>query len=87
VVGEWDRTPYPETAAQILARAADLVPAIAQARILRHKVGLRPARPEVRVERVDDVIHCYGHGGAGVTLSWGCACEVVSLAGQPRVTA
>jgi D-amino-acid oxidase len=83
VVGEWDRTPYPETAVQILARAAALVPAVAHARILRHKVGLRPARPEVRVERVGDVIHCYGHGGAGVTLSWGCAGEVVALAGQP----
>jgi D-amino-acid oxidase len=89
LVGEWDRTPYPETAAQILARAAALVPAVAHARVLRHKVGLRPARPEVRVERVGNVIHCYGHGGAGVTLSWGCAGEVVALAGQPhaRVTA
>jgi D-amino-acid oxidase len=24
-------------------------------------------------------VHCYGHGGAGVTLSWGCADEVLSL--------
>jgi D-amino-acid oxidase len=35
----------------------------------------------VRVERVGDVVHCYGHGGAGVTLSWGCAGEVVELLG------
>ena len=27
------------------------------------------------------VVHCYGHGGAGVTLAWGCAEEVVSLVG------
>ena len=53
---------------------------VARARVLRHKVGLRPARPEVRLERVGDVIHCYGHGGAGVTLSWGCADEVAALA-------
>jgi D-amino-acid oxidase len=79
--GEWDRRPVPEVAAGIVARARDLVPEIAHARVLRHKVGLRPARPAVRLERVADVIHCYGHGGAGVTLSWGCADEVAALAG------
>ena len=47
----------------------------------RHRVGLRPARPAVRLERGRRrVIHCYGHGGAGVTLSWGCADEVADLA-------
>jgi D-amino-acid oxidase len=78
--GEWDRRPDPETAAAIMARATALVPALAGARVLRHKVGLRPARPAIRIERVADVIHCYGHGGAGVTLSWGCADEVARLA-------
>lgn len=77
--GQWSRTPAPETAADILRRAADLVPEVARAKVLRHKVGLRPARPEVRLERVGDVVHCYGHGGAGVTLSWGCADEVAAL--------
>jgi D-amino-acid oxidase len=81
--GEWSRTPAPETAADILRRAADLVPEVARAKVLRHKVGLRPARPEVRLERVGDVVHCYGHGGAGVTLSWGCAAEVAALVDSP----
>jgi D-amino-acid oxidase len=78
--GEWDRRPDPGTAADIVGRATALVPALAGARVLQHKVGLRPARPAIRIERVADVIHCYGHGGAGVTLSWGCADEVARLA-------
>jgi D-amino-acid oxidase len=57
------------------------VPELRDARVLRHKVGLRPARPAVRLERDGDVVHCYGHGGAGVTLSWGCAEDVAALAG------
>ncbi|SFB39767.1 D-amino-acid oxidase [Amycolatopsis marina] len=65
----------------ILRRCRALVPELADASVLRTKVGLRPARPEVRLDRVDDVIHCYGHGGAGVTLSWGCADEVADVAG------
>ncbi len=78
--GEWDRRPAPDVADDIVHRATALVPALKGARVLRHRVGLRPARPAVRLERAGDVIHCYGHGGAGVTLSWGCADEVVSLA-------
>lgn len=80
VEGEWSRTPDPEVAESILRRARRLVPALAGARVLRHKVGLRPARPGVRLERTDDVVHSYGQGGAGVTLSWGCAAEVAALA-------
>jgi D-amino-acid oxidase len=81
--GDWSRTPAPEVADDILRRATALVPDVAKARVLRHKVGLRPARPDVRLERVGDVIHCYGHGGKGVTLSWGCADEVTRLAQGP----
>lgn len=84
--GDWSRTPTPEVATAILARAARLVPEVASARVLSHKVGLRPVRPSVRLERdaVDPrVVHCYGHGGSGVTLSWGCAEEVAALVGPP----
>jgi D-amino-acid oxidase len=82
--GEWDRRPDPDVAASILARACALVPELAAAKVLGHKVGLRPARPAVRleVERLaggGQVVHCYGHGGAGVTVSWGCADEVAAL--------
>jgi len=79
----WDLTPDPATADAILTRATALVPALAAAPILAHKGGLRPTRPEVRLESEhrgpQTIIHNYGHGGAGVTLSWGCAEEVLAL--------
>jgi D-amino-acid oxidase len=48
--------------------------------VLEREVGWRPVRPAPRVE-VDDrgVVHAYGHGGVGVTVSWGVADEVVGL--------
>jgi D-amino-acid oxidase len=78
---EWSRTPSPDVAGAILRRALRLVPELAGAEVIGHRVGLRPARAEVRLERVGDVVHCYGHGGAGVTLSWGCARDVAALLG------
>jgi D-amino-acid oxidase len=54
--------------------------------VLAERVGLRPFRRSgVRLERdlLRDgraVIHNYGHGGAGFTLSWGCAREVLGMA-------
>jgi D-amino-acid oxidase len=82
----WDMAVDPTTAEQMLARAIELVPQLRKAKVLRHRVGLRPARPAVRCEKVQaggrQVIHCYGHGGAGVTLSWGCADEVLELVRQ-----
>ncbi len=77
--GAEDLTIDPATADAILARARALVPALADARVLGHNIGLRPSRPTVRLEREGEVVHCYGHGGAGVTLSWGCADEVAAL--------
>lgn len=81
--GVWDRRPDPDVAKLILERAVELVPELSRAKVLGHKVGLRPARPEVRLEvqalAGTRVVHCYGHGGAGVTLSWGCADDVVGL--------
>ena len=83
--GEWDRRPDPDVAKLILERAIGLVPSLARAKVVGHRVGLRPARPSVRLEVEETegrkVVHCYGHGGAGVTLSWGCADEVEALVG------
>ena len=77
--GDWSRTPSPETAEQIIERAIRLVPALAGGEVVGHRVGLRPVRSVVRLEAVDRVVHCYGLGGSGVTLSWGCAEEVAAL--------
>ena len=70
----------------MLADTAALDPRLAGAEVLAVRVGLRPGRPEVRVEAGTTtdgrpLVHNYGHGGAGFILSWGCALDVVELAG------
>ncbi|MER6031456.1 FAD-dependent oxidoreductase [Streptomyces sp. NPDC001851] len=82
---DWSLAPDPDTAAAIVARCAEVRPEIAQARVLAHRVGLRPARHAVRLERQPlpggrVLVHNYGHGGAGVTVAWGCAREAAGLA-------
>ena len=87
-IGEWDTTPSPATAAAILRRCTELLPELADAPVLGHQVGLRPWRHGgVRLEadpqppgRVRRLVHNYGHGGAGVTLAWGCADDAADLA-------
>lgn len=71
----------------IVRRCATLRPEIAGARIIDHRVGLRPARDAVRLERelLPDgrvLVHNYGHGGAGITVAWGCAREAAELASR-----
>ena len=79
--GAEDRTPDPATTDAIRARCGALVPALRDAPVVDVAVGLRPVRPAVRLEVEGRVVHCYGHGGAGVTLAWGCAGEVAALLG------
>ena len=69
---------------RILSDCQSMYPALAGAEVIGSASGLRPVRSTVRLEceRLDGekfVIHNYGHGGAGVTLSWGCAYEVLDL--------
>ncbi len=66
-----------EITARILAQARAL--GLRVGAIRRERTGLRPYRDEVRLEREGRIIHNYGHGGAGFTLSRGCAEEVVRL--------
>lgn len=83
VVGATSLVPNPDTEAAILRRAAAFVPGLATAPVLGRAVGLRPGRPSIRLELDEQgprpVVHCYGHGGSGVTLSWGCASEVTQI--------
>ena len=80
--GDEERAADPATTAAIRARCAALVPALRDAPVVSVAVGLRPGRPTVRLEAEGRVVHCYGHGGAGVTLAWGCAVEVAALLGE-----
>ncbi|MGC4900347.1 FAD-dependent oxidoreductase [Micromonospora echinospora] len=82
--GVWQTSPDPEEAAAIRRRCVALVPQLADAPVLGERIGLRPARhggPRVEIDPADGrLVHAYGHGGAGVTLSWGCAAETADLA-------
>lgn len=80
VIGADSLEPDPAIEAAILRRASAFFPWIADAPVTSRAVGLRPGRDAVRLERIGDVIHCYGHGGSGVTIAFGCAEEIVSLA-------
>jgi len=58
---------------------------VSWSRIIRTTVGLRPHRPSgfvLRAEKLDSktVIHNYGHGGAGMSLSWGCGQRAAEMA-------
>lgn len=69
----------PGVTSRILGQARAL--GLAVGPVKRVRVGLRPYRPQVRLERTGRIIHNYGHGGAGYTLSRGCADAVARLVG------
>jgi len=77
--GEWSRDPDPAEIERIIERCAAIEPRVAGAEIVGTAAGLRPGRPEVRLQREGRVVHNYGHGGGGFTLSWGCAQEAADL--------
>ncbi|RJL24181.1 NAD(P)/FAD-dependent oxidoreductase [Bailinhaonella thermotolerans] len=81
--GSYDTTPDAEEAEELVRRAALVEPRIEGVKILAHHVGLRPGRPEIRLEATEigsaTCVHNYGHSGIGVTVSWGCATEAAAL--------
>ena len=80
-----DREPDPATTAAIVAECSRVLE-IEPPTVLGERVGLRPFRRAgvcLRADRLRDgrrVIHNYGHGGSGFTLSWGCAEAVFDVA-------
>ena len=80
--GSWDEEPRSFISERIVAQCAAIDPRLRGVTILGHRVGLRPTRPEVRLESEplgSSVLwHNYGHGGAGISLSWGCAATLAA---------
>ena len=72
----------------IRERCTEFMPCLARAEISEHseiRVGLRPFRRAgvcVECEGGITVVHNYGHGGSGVTLSWGSAGDAALLASE-----
>jgi D-amino-acid oxidase len=89
--GDASLRPGQGTADKIVAACAAVEPRLAEAQVIGHRVGLRPVRAMVRLETQAlrgkrFLVHNYGHGGAGVTLSWGCAdavqAEIAAIFGR-----
>ncbi|MCE2471798.1 MAG: FAD-binding oxidoreductase, partial [Anaerolineae bacterium] len=85
--GDWRRELDPAISADIIRRTSTIESGIAEAKVRGEFPGLRPGRAQVRLELEQRpspsgpaVIHNYGHGSVGYTLSWGCAEEVAALA-------
>jgi D-amino-acid oxidase len=69
----------PSTIQKILDNAYEVFPELKQQKVIGSWAGLRPYRPTVRVEKENNIIHNYGHGGSGFTIAFGCAGEVVKM--------
>ncbi len=82
-INDWSMEIREEDTEDILIKCESLWPELDREKIIGVSVGLRPSRNEVRLEKesIEEkiIIHNYGHGGSGVTLSWGCADEVIEI--------
>ena len=66
---------------RILTKAGEIDSGLKSAELISYRVGMRPCRNRVRFEfdeRNPKLFHNYGHGGSGVSLSWGCAKDVAT---------
>ena len=84
---EYSTQPKEEISQEIWERCQAIVPQLKNAEYMNTVVGLRPARKRLRLEKETDkrIIHNYGHGGAGFSVSWGCAEEVAQILAKASV--
>jgi D-amino-acid oxidase len=76
--------PVSDTCDEIHELCAAFSEGVSEGKRCENLVGLRPVRSSLRIEKEpqqERLIHCYGHGGSGLTLSWGSADEVMRLLG------
>lgn len=83
----WNTDIDPADTQEILRKVPLIAPELTNIEVISEQVGLRPARDSVRLEAErfgegNVVIHNYGHGGSGFTLSWGCAQDVRTIVDQ-----
>jgi D-amino-acid oxidase len=75
--------PDPQLGQRIVRRCRSFFPRLASLAVQQEMVGLRPVATPIRVARDDAtelaIFHNYGHGGSGLTLSWGAANRIVDL--------
>ena len=83
-VGNWTESTDEEVISRIKKTCCDWVPSLAGAEVIGAFAGLRPGRDSIRLEEClspngSSLVHCYGHGGKGVVLSWGCAVDIGNI--------
>uniref|UniRef100_A0A8D2CX71 D-amino-acid oxidase n=1 Tax=Sciurus vulgaris TaxID=55149 RepID=A0A8D2CX71_SCIVU len=88
--GDWNLSPDAEISRHIFSRCCALEPSLHRAFIIKEKVGLRPVRPGVRLQKELlaqggwrlPVVHHYGHGSGGISMHWGSALEATRLVSE-----
>ncbi|XP_004475992.3 D-aspartate oxidase isoform X1 [Dasypus novemcinctus] len=88
--GDWNLSPDPESSRDILSRCCALEPSLQGACHISERVGLRPSRPGLRLQkellaqegRRLPVVHHYGHGSGGFSVHWGSALEAAGLVSE-----
>lgn len=88
--GDWNLSLDAETSRDIFSRCCTLEPSLHRACSVKERVGLRPDRPSVRLQKEVlardgwrlPIVHHYGHGSGGISVHWGSALEAARLVSE-----